>query len=63
MRMKSAIVFTACALALGLAACEAEHTAAGPGGVGTPAVTTDHLVGSSVAASTSSPSTPPPGRS
>ncbi|MFE3794572.1 hypothetical protein KHQ06_20175 [Nocardia tengchongensis] len=44
MRLKSAIVFAACALSLGLAACEAAHTPAGPGGVGTPAVTSDPMI-------------------
>ncbi|MFE3099543.1 hypothetical protein [Nocardia tengchongensis] len=44
MRLKSAIVFAACGLSLGLAACEAAHTPAGPGGVGTPAVTSDPMI-------------------
>ncbi|MEV6099150.1 hypothetical protein [Nocardia sp. NPDC051981] len=36
MRLKSAIVIAVCALALGLAACEAQHASTGPGGVATP---------------------------
>ncbi|MFE3258057.1 RsiV family protein [Nocardia sp. NPDC059091] len=41
MRLKSAIVIAVCALALGLAACEAQHASTGPGGVGTPASTVE----------------------
>ncbi|MVU80983.1 hypothetical protein GPX89_27510 [Nocardia sp. ET3-3] len=40
MRVKSAAVLAVCAVSFGLAACEAQHASAGPGGVGTPAVTT-----------------------
>lgn len=44
MRLKSAAVIAVCALSLGLAACEERHMPTGPGGVGTPAVTTDPMV-------------------
>lgn len=44
MRLKSAAVIAVCALSLGLAACEERNLPTGPGGVGTPAVTTDPMV-------------------
>lgn len=44
MRLKSAAVIAVCALSLGMAACQAAHMPTGPGGVGTPAVTTGPMV-------------------